>query len=244
MINLEKITEGIRFLSQAGLNLYAVLDCASLPQDVLEMMRQQGIRLERYSRLVLLGHGGRRLWEALQAFGHQTNDPVDYYSLVMTKTFIEQYLGSPSSLMLYPLSSITIPLQRLGELAGWSHPSPLGIGINEQYGVWFAYRSAFLTTLALPLTDDQRTQSPCDACYDKPCISGCPSGAVQGVDLFDIYKCGNFRVQEDSVCQDRCLARMACPYAPQHHYTLEQIRYHYSLSFKTIKLYHVGIADQ
>ncbi|MGB0384621.1 MAG: hypothetical protein ACPGWR_07335 [Ardenticatenaceae bacterium] len=244
MMNREKISEGIQFLSEAGLNLYAVLDCGSLPEDVALMMREQGIRLEEYSRLVLLGHGGRRMWEALNEFGKPPHDPVDTYSLRMTKVFIDDYLGSPRHMMLYPLLPIMISLQRLGELAGWSHPSPLALGINEQYGIWFAYRSAFLTALPLPLTDDQLTQSPCDSCYDKPCISACPSGAVQGVHQFDIYTCSDFRIIQDSPCQDRCLARMACPYAPQHQYTLEQIRYHYGLSYQTIQRYHAKKAGK
>jgi hypothetical protein len=235
-MNINKIEQGINFLSEAGLNLYSVLDCASLPPDVVEVMQQEGIAIEQYSRLVLLGHGGRQLWQALEQFGRQTNDPIDYYSLEMAKVFIERYLDSPRSLTLYP-SSRGIPLLRLGKLAGWSHASPLGIGINEQYGLWFAYRAAFLTTSPLPIRTYEQTQSPCDSCYDKPCISSCPAGAV-AVASMNIFKCATFRVQENSVCQDRCLARIACPYMPQHRYTEEQIRYHYLLSMQTIKLYY------
>lgn len=235
-----KITQGIEFLAQAGLNLFASLDCQTLPQDVTHIMAEQNISLEQYSRLVLLGHGGKQLWQALNVFGHHTPDPIDHYSTVMTKQFIETYLGASSGqthLMLYPLTSIPIPLQRLGELAGWHHPSPLGIGINAKYGVWFAYRAAFLTTHPLPITPPHTTRSPCDTCYDKPCISACPSGAVQGVGHFDIYKCSDFRILNASPCQDRCLARLACPYAPEHQYRLEQTQYHYSLSMETIRRY-------
>ena len=115
-MNNEQLRQGIEFLAEAGLNLYAVLDCASLPDEIAEMFHQQGIRLAQYSRLVLLGHGGQQMWKQLQVFGHRTKDPVDHYSQVMAQTFIEQYLGGPSSLMLYPLTSVMIPLQRLGAL--------------------------------------------------------------------------------------------------------------------------------
>jgi epoxyqueuosine reductase len=124
-------------------------------------------------------------------------------------------------------------LQQLGELAGWSHPSPLGQGINPTYGVWFAYRAVFLTTAELPLTGGAPRPSPCDACLDKPCLSACPAGAVQPA-RFDIDGCANYRLQPASPCADRCLARMACPYFPEHRYSLEQIRYHYGRSLETL----------
>ena len=55
----ENLSYGIEFLAQRGLNLYAVLDCASLPDEVVQVMRKQDIPVSEYSRLVLLGHGGK-----------------------------------------------------------------------------------------------------------------------------------------------------------------------------------------
>jgi len=238
MIDQEKLSQGIEFLAQRGLNLYAVLDCASLPGEVVQMMQEQDIPLTEYSRLVLLGHGGKQLWKAMAEVGWETDDPVDHYSLVTTKTFIDEYVGSPKYLMLYPMS-YQIHLQKLGELAGWGrHISPLFIGISQEYGLWYAYRTAFLTALDLPLTEYPATESPCDSCHDKPCLSACPVGAVRAVDPFDIQKCADFRVMADSICQDRCLARLACPVAPEHRYELEQTQYHYRRSYETIKLYY------
>lgn len=232
----QKFTQGIKFLAQRGLNLYAVFDCAVLPDDIAEMLQSQDIPLAEYSRLVLLGHGGKQLWRSMAEIGWRTDDPVDHHSLTATETFIADYLDGPAALMLYPTGYL-IPLQRLGQLAGWSHPSPLGLGISAEFGVWFAYRSAFLTTADLPLTEVEPTTSPCDTCRDKPCITTCPAKAVRGINQFDIPACTGFRVVEDSVCADRCLARMACPVAPEHRYSIEQIQYHYGRSLETIRLY-------
>lgn len=232
-----KLSEGIEFLAEQGLNLFASLPCATLPDDVVQAMRAEDIPLHDYTGLVLIGHGGRRLWQALTAFGMQTADPVDHFSRVMTRRFIDEFLGAPPVLMLYP-TGYHIPLQKLGALAGWHHPSPLGLGINETYGVWFAYRTAFLTTLPLPPIQNPATTSPCDTCQDQPCVSACPAQAVQGIGQFQVANCIDFRLQTQSVCQDRCLSRLACPVAPEHRYDLAQLTYHYNRSLATIREYY------
>lgn len=232
-MNQRRVRAGIRFLEKAGLNLVAVLDSATLPEATGQIMRESGVPLDAYRRLVLVGHGGKRMWQALQKWGMKTVDPVDYFSTTMTQQFVTDYLDNPPILWLYPDTEFLIPLQQLGERVGWSHPSPLGQGINPTYGVWFAYRAAFLTTAELPLTGGAPRPSPCDACSDKPCLAACPAGAVQPA-RFDIEACACYRLQTGSVCADRCLARMACPYFPEHRYSLEQIRYHYGRSLETL----------
>jgi hypothetical protein len=65
-MNQRHVRAGIYFLEQAGLNLVAVLDCAALPESTVRIMRESGVPLSVYRRLVLLGHGGKRMWQALQ----------------------------------------------------------------------------------------------------------------------------------------------------------------------------------
>jgi len=231
------LSQGIEFLAEQGLNLFVTLPCTALPDDVTQAMLAENIPLHNYSSLVLIGHGGRRLWQALTAFRMKTADPVDHFSLVMTRRFINEFLGAVQVLMLYP-TGYNIPLQRLGALAGWHHPSPLGLGINETYGLWFAYRTAFLTTLPLPSIQYPITTSPCDTCRDKPCVRTCPAQAVQGVGQFKVTGCIEFRLQAQSDYQDRCLSRLACPVAPEHRYEPEQLSYHYTYSLATLRQYY------
>ena len=112
-----KLSPGIEFLANQGLNLLAILACEELPADVTQAMLAEDIPLPDYTSLVLIGHGGRRLWPALSAFGRKTADPVDHFSRVMTQRFIDDFLGGPPVLMLYP-TGYNIPLQKLGALAG------------------------------------------------------------------------------------------------------------------------------
>ena len=233
-----RFSRGVQFLADAGLNLCAVLDCAALPAGVATTMTAAGIPLAGYSRLVLTGHGGGRFWEKLKEFGWHTADPVDHYSLVVMQQFIDDYLKAPPVLLIYPAEYL-LPLQQLGELAGWSQPSPLGLGINPEYGLWFAYRTAFLTNYQLPVTQSPASQSPCATCADKPCINTCPAGAVQSPGRFDVYACATFRLATDSACADRCLARTACPIGAEHRYTLEQVQYHYRYSLTEIREYYL-----
>lgn len=226
------IQQGIQFLANGGLNLVAIFDCAALPAQIRDAMTD--VPLKEYRRLVLLGHGGRRMWEALQADGMTAHDPVDNYSRELAQQFVRDYLDNSATYWLYPNTPHLVPLQQFGTLAGWSHPSPLGLGISPTFGVWFAYRAAFLVKADLPLRQAVAQPSPCDSCVDKPCISTCPVGAVK-LGAFDVAGCGRFRIQTDSPCKDRCLARMACPYFPEHRYSLEQIQYHYGQSAETLR---------
>ena len=229
--------EGTRLLAEGGLNLLAVFDCADLPRVAAQMMSDNGVPAAEYGRLVLVGHGGRRMWEALQERGMETPDPVDHYSMMLARQFITDYLDDAPHLWLYPDSEYLIPLQQLGEAAGWSYPSPLGSGISPVFGVWFAYRAAFLIDADLPLVFEEPGPSPCDSCLDKPCIHTCPVGAVQQ-GAFDVGGCARHRLSGGSPCADRCLARMACPYFPEHRYSLEQIRYHYGRSLETLRAWY------
>ncbi|MCB8946264.1 MAG: hypothetical protein H6658_21165 [Ardenticatenaceae bacterium] len=222
--------EGLTFLAENGLNLAAVFDCAVLPEAM-------GVPVSGYKRLLLLGHGGRRFWRAFNEFGWQTADPIDHFSIHLTETCLRDYLGNPPYLRLYPLTEHIVPLPRLGELAGWCHPSPLGLGISPTYGLWFAYRTAYLVDADLPLAPFSLPPSPCHTCADKPCITTCPASAVRLAEGFDVFKCSHFRLEESSPCQDRCLARLACPVAPEHCYTLAQVQYHYGRSLQTIREY-------
>lgn len=236
------VSNGILFLAQQGINLYACIDLATLPDAIRAALLGAGLELGRYQRLVLLGNGGKGLWPAIQAHGMAEVDPVDSYSVEMAERFVEGYLDGVSAEIIYPAGPL-IPLQQIGKLAGWHHDSPLGLGISAKWGVWFAYRVAVLVNAPLPLVQEPPSQSPCDTCIDKPCMSACPVQAVRGVGRFDIGACSGHRNQPGSGCADRCLSRLACPVAPEHRYPIEQVQYHYAQSLASIKAWAAKAED-
>lgn len=233
----ESWQQGLDRLAEQGLNLVAVFDCSTLPESVTGPLRAAGIDWGAPARLVLLGNGGPRFWEVLTAHGIDGPDPVDRFSRELAERLIHDHLGDAPVNWLYP-GPVPVPLQRLGALAGWHHPSPLGIGINARFGLWFAYRVAFLVERALPPTEPLPGDSPCSTCRDKPCVSACPARAVSADAPFDIPRCSDHRLRSDSSCAFDCLARRACPVTPEARYPAAQIAYHYRLSLDTLRTWH------
>jgi len=140
--------------------------------------------------------------------------------------------------LLYP-GTRPAPLILLGELANWSTPSPLGLGLHARYGPWVAYRALVKTTSPLQIHDatteidntgNHRSfysaTSPCIRCESKACVSACPGNAVSVTASFDIGQCANYRIKENSNCKEKCHARTACPVGAEFRYSDEQQAYH------------------
>ena len=89
------------------------------------------------------------MWQAVQQspFSNET-DLIDSFSIDVVKSYFEQELSNCNYHLLYPSPVRNIPLQALGKLAGWHHASPFRIGINANYGSWYAYRVVILADTA------------------------------------------------------------------------------------------------
>ena len=230
------LVAGQAFLASHGLNLFAVLDRAELASEVSQVL--DTLADSALTRVVLVGSGGPQLWQAVAEFGLQREHPVDELSGHLTDIFIGDYLDSPPIQILYPQpADARLPIQQLGRAAGWHHDSPLGLGIHPDYGLWFAYRSVFVTSLELPTQSVVQAASPCEACLEKPCISACPVDAASSMAAFDIPACTGFRLRDASPCRHQCLARIACPVGAAHRYSSAQQHYHYDRSLRNLQAY-------
>ena len=127
-------------LDRCGLNRHAVFDLADLPDDVVN-----GIAggTTGYRQLILIGHGGRALWESVTKSGSAGADPIDDFTVRTIRQWMSEFLPDNRYAILYP-GSDTIDLQRLGALAGWHHASPFMVGIDAEWGTWYAYRAVVL----------------------------------------------------------------------------------------------------
>lgn len=221
------------YLNEAGLNLQFVFDIENLPQEMRVSLFNSVADISKYSQLILIGHGGTKLWQELSKKDRESANPIDDFSITKVTTFLEETIKNKEYKILYPGKTV-ISLQSLGSLAGWHNPSLLRIGINEKWGSWFAYRVAVLAASNFEIKPIMQKPSPCVSCIKKECVSSCPAGAINE-DKYEHQKCFDYRLSKDSLCKDRCLARMNCPMASEQRYTEEQIKYHYGLSLKSLE---------
>ncbi len=223
-------------LNKRGLNLQAVFNIHELPDSIIKHLEAEHSTLKDYQQLILIGHGGRALWESMPPLSATSTDPIDEYSAdTVNKWFTANYPDHNATLI-YPGEQI-IGLQTLGILAGWHHTSPFMVGINTVWGSWYAYRAVLLTDTQLEVTQVNKSPSPCSTCTNKPCIEHCPANACDN-GSFNMDACIHYRKSENSKCSETCLARIICPVASEHRYSKQQMSYHYSASMKIIEKYY------
>lgn len=223
-------------LDQYGLNLQAVFDLADLPPELLATLGLDGAGRARFRQLILIGHLGRDFWAALQRRGMHGAHPVDQFVTERVAAWMADALPGHAWCQVFP-GPAPVGLQRLGALAGWHHASPFWVGVDADWGSWFAYRAVLLLDTALPVTPRREAGSPCAGCVDKPCISACPAGALASEQTggWRLHACLDWRKQPGSSCLDRCLARNACPVGERYRYADQQIAYHYLHSMRMIR---------
>jgi hypothetical protein len=177
--------------------------------------------------VILVGDIGGRLWPAFSRSAEANDnapDPLDRW----TRRVVDEIAHRTDALPLYPFGGPPYwPFQRWAQRAEPVFPSPLGILIHPAYGLWHAYRAALLLAQTLDLPPRALSQSPCESCVAKPCLSACPVGAFQPSG-FDVDACaGHITGAAGRPCMDGgCLARNACPVAPDLRYEPQQLRFH------------------
>lgn len=215
-------------LTQAGLDLISVLDA--------KKSGVTGIAGEAKS-LLLIGNSGTALWQKMPANYLQRENAVDEYTEDTLKQILPTVFPDAHWQILFPAADGgKVPnLQKLGSLAGWHHPSPLGNGINQQCGLWFAYRAVVGIDLSLTPSKPLAGDSPCLSCVDTPCIDACPASALAVRQVPDMAACVKYRSEPKSACAQTCLARLACPVATDRRYSDDQISYFYRTSLSSLQ---------
>ena len=226
-------------LKPFGLNLSAVININSLPEELIEQLKLSIDNLSHFTQLVLIGHGGNQLWSQVKDWqqntlvGRNSINPIDDFSVEKTRAYFEQRFDSNDFKIVYPKVQ-GVGLQTLGKIAGWHHDSPMKIGINQSWGTWYAYRCLVAAKSHFKPSVKEESISPCNRCIVAPCVNACPIGALDD-NHFDLELCLDYRRSTGSDCVEQCLARRSCYVGKEHEYSKEQLNYHYKLSFETIK---------
>ena len=177
--------------------------------------------------LVLLGQVGGSLWPFFAASpeaADSRDDPMDRWS----RRTIDALATRFGAQALYPFGGPPYhPFQRWALRADTVAPSPLGMLIHPEFGLWHGYRGALAFAEAIDWPVAPRRDSPCLTCADKPCLSTCPVEAFAG-SRFDVVACrAHLERPEGAACRDDgCLARNACPIGRDYAFPAAQIRFH------------------
>lgn len=181
--------------------------------------------------ICLIGNAGGGFWPVFQTWwqAHPESDhPLDDWS----KSVINPIAASLGAEAVYPSDRPWQPFQQWAMLAEGLRPSPLGLLIHPEFGLWHGYRGALLfgSTEWTDATGSGTDISlhPCDACTAKPCLSACPVSAF-GADSFDVDACRGHLATEagqKGCVVSGCLARDACPVGREYRYGEVQIQFH------------------
>lgn len=221
-------------LAASGFHLCDVMALSALPDDI--WLSQPNLS-EGY--LLLVAHAGPDFWQAYTKSGITGDDPVDHFSARMTEQALAQFFPDIQRELLFPRDDCPMNLMALGRAFGWHHASPLGMGINETYGLWSAYRAVWwLDSEPLsPQTPLVGAPDICSGCETQDCIKTCPADALTLGAMPNLGNCVDYRLSDKSDCVSGCVARLACPYASQYRYKEAQIAYHYDLAISGIAAY-------
>ena len=198
----------------------------------------------------MVGVIGSTFWPHFKAspfFNDGLPDPLDRWSRAIGEELATHFGGRA----LFPFDGPPYhPFQRWADRSEATQPSRMMLRIHPDYGLWHAYRFA----LALPTAPEVpsgrevpgfsnsgvatvdlagRAAKPiaafdiCASCNGQPCLQACPVGAYTG-ESFLLETCASHlhSGQGANCMQAGCLARRACPVAPDLRYSQEHAAFH------------------
>ncbi len=218
-INASRLEELADALLPTGLRL----------RGVVRLEAGQGPQLpngEPSQTVVLLGNVGGSIWEAFSHWrqDYKGPDPLDTWS----RTVIEPTAAKFGALAVFPSDRPYHPFQQWAMQAEGLAPSPLGILIHPQYGLWHGYRGALIFSEQRAPTPVVQGAHPCNKCAEMPCVFACPANALAASAFFILGCRDHLATEEGSTgcLRHGCAARNACPVGAEYRYSPEQLRFH------------------
>jgi len=183
---------------------------------------------------LLVGNAGADMWQYFSHSGEYADgmpDPMNRW----TRRILGKLADRMSCDVFYPFDEPYWPFQRIARKATGISPSPLGILIHPDFGLWHAFRGLlvfddsheFSIAIKAMQAVSHNLNHPCDACADKPCLTACPVGSFTGEKL-EVAACfGHLDKGENPNCmREGCRARCACPVGKNYEYAPAQLAFH------------------
>jgi len=177
--------------------------------------------------VLLVGQAGDAPWPHFQRW--RQSQPQDLANPL--DTWAREVIGDVAARFgaraVSPSDRPYLPFQRWAMRAEGLKPSPLGILMHPEYGLWHAYRGALLFDVEISIQAPHGSIHLCDACPGKPCLKSCP---------VDAYSTSGFAYE---ICRDHvrgasgetcrtggCLDRNACPFGTGYRYRPDAQAFH------------------
>ncbi|MER8479873.1 hypothetical protein NKJ36_14770 [Mesorhizobium sp. M0142] len=177
--------------------------------------------------VLLVGQAGAAPWPHflrwLEKQSQPIDDPLDRWSRGVIGAVAEKFGARAVS----PSDRPYLPFQQWAMQAEGLKPSPLGILMHPQYGLWHAYRGALLFENEIALHERRDVIHLCDTCLEKPCLKSCPVAAYSADGFVHETCLAHVRGQNGGPCRTGgCLDRNACPYGIDYRYPAEVQAFH------------------
>lgn len=175
--------------------------------------------------VVMIGNAGSAMWPVFSGERSPGADPMNLWS----RERIDAVAAECGARALYPFDGPPWhPFQRWAQRAEPVFPSPIGMLIHPEHGLWHAYRGALAFDREIEgLPARAVVASPCESCAERPCLATCPVGAFDGT-AYDVPACAaHLRRPEGEDCLALgCRARRACPVGRAATYLPAQAAFH------------------
>lgn len=169
--------------------------------------------------VLLIGNAGASYWQHFSRWREtqqpDLNDPLDIWSRKVIGAVADTFGARAIS----PSDRPFAPFQQWAMRAEGLRPSPLGILMHPDYGLWHAYRGALLLDHEIPFQEVRKVVRLCDLCDEKPCLKACPVNAYSEAGFAYRNCLTHVRSSLGEACRsDGCLDRNACPHGAAYRY--------------------------
>lgn len=177
--------------------------------------------------VLMLGNAGPAMWRAFAAAPELADggrDPLDRW----TRRSVCALAGPLGATPMFPFGGPPhLPFQRWAMRADCVAPSPIGLLIHPEHGLWHAYRAALGFAEALALPPRREEPSPCERCAERPCLRTCPVAAFSSAG-YDVAACvRHIGSPPGADCMALgCRARRACPVGVGYAQAADQAAFH------------------